>query len=308
MNCGILYEGFFLQHPLPGKLEHTLLYQHVLTEYLPEETHNALWGKKATINFIGYGCNETNEGYLVSISSSDPELKEVVATLPEQLFITTSLSKDGKVEDTKDLKFEPCCMEPQEVTYGGYNENMKIPFFVRRDTEVYVEPRYSFHGTGDELFKQAINGQFHDVAQIYRLREILYNEQKYRKAAIVGCIRDSLNERRSHPGDKFNLNEIKVKIHGNGIFDMNFVPYQNDFMIRVTYLPRKDTDGVTVEVTKNEDPFFNLKTVYPVETFLSKDRNSFDIELSGAIYDALKNSIYGSVRNEEDQDLVEERD
>ena len=286
MNCGILYEGFFLTNQIESGLEHTLKYQHVLTDFLPEDTHNALWGVKATLSFLGYGNNGHNEGYLVSISTDNPVLNEILEkkkTTEAGLFLTVGLSKDGKEEDTRKLDFEPIhVMEPVEVTFGGYNDNMKMPLFVRRDTEVYVEPRYSFHGTGDELFEQALRGKFGDIAQIHRLREILYNEQKYKKASIVGFVRDGMYERMHYPNEEFNLNQMKVNIYRDGYCDTGKLKYKKGQTIELRFSPGEDGVKITIE-DKEKD--VTASTTYPLHIFNAKDRNSFDLEISHIVHD-----------------------
>ena len=134
----IIYEGFFIQNNLTGKLSKDIEFKHVTTEYKPAKTHEHLYGAVARFKVTGYGNDGINEGLSVALSSIDvSELGETRGKASElyELFqsievphITLSISPEGKAVNTRFLDFSPQYKDDSTIIgiFGGFNGNKPI--------------------------------------------------------------------------------------------------------------------------------------------------------------------------------------
>ena len=73
---------------------------HITTEYMPDTTHENLYGKEVTVHITGYkygtstdktdGSTSENEGFKVEVSSEDPEMQELLDSIDKNWHITGS--------------------------------------------------------------------------------------------------------------------------------------------------------------------------------------------------------------------------
>lgn len=117
----LIYTGIFLGTIIPGVLERQITRQHVTHLYKPkpERVNPAFFGKLVFINVIGYANDGNNQGYLVSLTTSDEALQQELDKIKTP-HITISVSKDGKPVDTRNLDFAPINGALLVGTYGGY--------------------------------------------------------------------------------------------------------------------------------------------------------------------------------------------
>ena len=97
----VIYWGLFLIDQFDGSLEKKIENQHITFGFKTEPPEGIPWGETVEVDLIGYGINDTNEGYLVRLA---PELERYYSGA-EVIHITTSVSKDGKPVNTKDCPF-----------------------------------------------------------------------------------------------------------------------------------------------------------------------------------------------------------
>lgn len=279
MSTDILYEGFFIspENQLPGTLEHVMKYQHITTSFNPKYIHEALWGKKAKISFVGYRNDGIEEGYQVFIHTDDADLQEQLQKLIVP-YIVVSVSKESsylpeKTWDMEHIEIEainPELMPGIEVTFGAFSKNFKEPLFQKLNQEVYIEPRYGFHDTADVLYAKAISKDITDVACLCRLREILYNEQKYELATIVGYLRDGAFERQKY--SDFNVGDIKAAIKTNQYLHQTEIPFHNK-LLEIEYQPN---EGTVYFKMINPSTNAHIKTTLTATGFCSKDRKEIN--------------------------------
>lgn len=116
----VLYEGFFVIDELNHTLKKDIEFKHITTEFKPTKTHEYLYGKEAIFIVTGYGNNNINEGYSVSLISCDNnELIELInnITIPH---ITLSVSLEGKPVNTAKLDFKPTNSFKIRTRFGGF--------------------------------------------------------------------------------------------------------------------------------------------------------------------------------------------
>lgn len=109
----IIYEGFFvIGGNLSSKLEKSIDFQHITTEFRPSKTHQHLYGCKAVFQATMYGNDGNNEGCLVKLlrieapnDTYENELRELYDAIPLP-HITLSTSLDGKPINTKNIDFD----------------------------------------------------------------------------------------------------------------------------------------------------------------------------------------------------------
>ena len=117
----LIYTGVFLGTVIPGTLERQITCQHVTHMFRPkpERVNPAFFGKLVFIKVIGYANDGDNQGYLVSLETSDEDLKKELDAIKVP-HITISVSKNGKPVNTGKLNFTPIDGELLVGTYGGY--------------------------------------------------------------------------------------------------------------------------------------------------------------------------------------------
>ena len=120
----MIYEGFFIQDNLESTLEKEVVNKHITTQFRPKQTHEELYGKKATFNIVGYGNDGVNEGFLVQlVSCNDQELKQLFDEIPVP-HITLSVSNIGKPVNTAKLNFKSVNGQTITGIFGGFNGNV----------------------------------------------------------------------------------------------------------------------------------------------------------------------------------------
>lgn len=73
---------------------------HVTTEFMPEQTHDYLYGTEVTVHITGYkngmstdetdGSISENEGFIVEVSSENPEMQKLLDSIHKTWHITGS--------------------------------------------------------------------------------------------------------------------------------------------------------------------------------------------------------------------------
>lgn len=96
-----LWYGLFLFEDIEGYLDKQIENQHVTFGYKIDVPEGIDWDEIYTIDVIGYGCDDCNEGYLVSFPE---ELEQFYFGAPAP-HITISVSNSGNPVDTADLDF-----------------------------------------------------------------------------------------------------------------------------------------------------------------------------------------------------------
>lgn len=120
----MIYEGFFIQDNLESTLEKDIANKHITTQFRPKQTHEKLYGEKATFKVVGYGNDGVNEGFLVQlVSCDDQELKQLFNEIPVP-HITLSVSNIGKPVNTAKLNFKPVNGQTITGIFGGFNGNV----------------------------------------------------------------------------------------------------------------------------------------------------------------------------------------
>lgn len=98
---------------------------HITTEYMPEKTHENLYGRKVTVHITGYkygtsidvtdGSTSENEGFKVKVMSEDPEMQELLDSIDKNWHITGSYTTAARY--TKYMDFSDA--EPMDLTLTG---------------------------------------------------------------------------------------------------------------------------------------------------------------------------------------------
>lgn len=114
---GVIYEAFFINNGIKGKLENDIELKHVTTEFRPKVTHEEFYGSTAVFEVIGYGNDSINEGYLVKPISGDAIGLLDSVEVPH---ITLSVSTEGKPVNTKNLDFHPCERFQINATFNAF--------------------------------------------------------------------------------------------------------------------------------------------------------------------------------------------
>ena len=102
---------------------------HITTSYHPTEVNTSLFGKQVDIIIDGYGKNETNEGFSVTIKSNDEEVQKEIDKITKNdsiPHITTSISDGAKAVNTRYLDFEPVKKMRIKGTFGCYTMDGKV--------------------------------------------------------------------------------------------------------------------------------------------------------------------------------------
>ena len=105
------YEGVFLSTEEAARIFHLVsgdfprysvvsIPFHVTTEYLPEITHDELYGTEVTVHITGYkygtstdpedGSTSLNEGFAVDVYAEDPEMQALLDSIDKNWHITGS--------------------------------------------------------------------------------------------------------------------------------------------------------------------------------------------------------------------------
>lgn len=79
---------------------------HVTFEYGPSSVDTTLFGEEIMVTIVGYGNDGENEGVLVTISSENDRIVDMVSKIPVP-HITLAVSPEGKAVNTKFLQFAP---------------------------------------------------------------------------------------------------------------------------------------------------------------------------------------------------------
>ena len=271
----ILYEGFFLgdDNRIEGSLKNQLYNQHITSEYMPKDPHPSLYGKQVTVEILGYGNNKNVEGYSVKLTSDDPDIQALINKI-EKPCIPTSLSDIGEAQDAVKLSYYPMVHKQEKITatFGGYNGAFLMETYERPD-QVYFEPRYSFHDTADNLYMQALNGNIKDVACLIRLKEILYQEEKYDQSRVIGYLRDASYEYKKY--NDYNLNQIKVDYYakGSGGFENKEIKDRDNVFLSVLYEPKSNSVLFTIKDLNNHS---SCTSSMDFNIFLNKSRKELD--------------------------------
>lgn len=98
---------------------------HVTTEYMPEATHEDLYGMEVKVHITGYkygtstdetdGSTSENEGLKVEVSSEDPEMQKLLDSINKTWHITGSYTTAARY--TKYLDFSDA--EPMDLILTG---------------------------------------------------------------------------------------------------------------------------------------------------------------------------------------------
>lgn len=98
---------------------------HVTTEYMPDKTHENLYGTEVTVHITGYkygtvadetdGSTSENEGFKVEVTSEDPEMQALLDSIDKNWHITGSYTTAARY--TKYMDFSDA--DPVDVTLTG---------------------------------------------------------------------------------------------------------------------------------------------------------------------------------------------
>lgn len=108
-----------------GPLYRSIQAPHVTFAYKPRQVDDSLFGEIVEITINGYGNDGYNEGVSVSLTSTNPVIRELYKEIAMP-HITLSVSRDGKPVDTRFLDFEP--VEPIRIQgiFGAYTDRGTI--------------------------------------------------------------------------------------------------------------------------------------------------------------------------------------
>lgn len=123
----MVYWGLFFEHEaLLSTLEEKIEHPHITFGYKtqPPAHFFDILGSWATVDVIGYGKNEDNEGYAVSLSQHQTRMYQGAST-PH---ITTSVSKCGRPKDTAKLNFGPYYEIVLCGRWGWFGTDGKVHF------------------------------------------------------------------------------------------------------------------------------------------------------------------------------------
>ena len=109
---------------------------HITTEYMPETTHENLYGTEVTVHITGYkygtsidetdGSTSENEGFKVEVTSQDPEMQELIDSIHKTWHITGSYTTAARY--TKYMDFSDA--EPVDFmltgTFGWSDSDNKL--------------------------------------------------------------------------------------------------------------------------------------------------------------------------------------
>ena len=98
---------------------------HITTEYMPEKTHEDLYGTEVTVHITGYkygtsidetdGSTSENEGFKVELETEDPEMQELIDSIHKTWHITGSYTTAARY--TKYMDFSDA--EPMDIVLTG---------------------------------------------------------------------------------------------------------------------------------------------------------------------------------------------
>lgn len=98
---------------------------HITTEYMPETTHENLYGTEVTVHITGYkhgtsidetdGSTSKNEGFKVEVTSEDPEMQKLIDSIDKNWHITGSYTTAARY--TKYMDFSDA--DPVDFTITG---------------------------------------------------------------------------------------------------------------------------------------------------------------------------------------------
>ncbi|MBQ6384945.1 MAG: hypothetical protein IJJ38_02100 [Lachnospiraceae bacterium] len=98
---------------------------HITTEYMPETTHENLYGTEVTVHITGYkygtstdetdGSTSENEGFKVEVTSQDPKMQELLNSIHKTWHITGSYTTAARY--TKYMDFSDA--EPVDFMLTG---------------------------------------------------------------------------------------------------------------------------------------------------------------------------------------------
>ena len=98
---------------------------HITTEYMPETTHEDLYGTEVTVHITGYkygtstdetdGSTSENEGFGVEVTSEDPEMQALIDSIHKTWHITGSYTAAARYTNYMDFSDA----EPMDVTLTG---------------------------------------------------------------------------------------------------------------------------------------------------------------------------------------------
>ena len=109
---------------------------HITTEYMPETTHENLYGTEVTVHITGYkygtsidetdGSTSENEGFKVEVTSQDPEMQDLIDSIHKTWHITGSYTTAARY--TKYMDFSDA--EPVDFmltgTFGWSDSDNKL--------------------------------------------------------------------------------------------------------------------------------------------------------------------------------------
>lgn len=98
---------------------------HITTEYMPDTTHENLYGREVTVHITGYkygtstdetdGSTSENEGFRVEVMSEDPEMQELLDSIDKNWHITGSYTTAARY--TKYMDFSDA--DPVDLILTG---------------------------------------------------------------------------------------------------------------------------------------------------------------------------------------------
>ncbi len=110
----------------PDRLARIIPTPHVTFVYKPETVDERLFGETIRVTIDGYGRNETNEGFRVTLSADNPKLQRMIDDIDVVPHITLSVSEDGRSLHTKNLEFRTADPITLCGTFGGYTYSNQV--------------------------------------------------------------------------------------------------------------------------------------------------------------------------------------
>ena len=133
-ECKILYTAFFLDFDdmwgkissvTKGRYERVIKNPHVTFLYRPEFIDYSLIGTEATVVVTGYGYDDENEGFEVTVITNNEKLNELYKSV-EVPHITLTVKKSGQSVNTRYLDFYPVPVIEFKAVYGAVTEDGKL--------------------------------------------------------------------------------------------------------------------------------------------------------------------------------------
>lgn len=102
----------------PERLFRPIVYPHVTFAYRPAEVPTALFGRRVTLQVVGYACDGKNEAFAVAFDRLPPELMPLAGAIACP-HITLSVAADAEPVDSGRLTFQPIAPFTLEGVFGG---------------------------------------------------------------------------------------------------------------------------------------------------------------------------------------------